>query len=113
MHWHSCTRSVGGSPSLEVFHGRGDVALRDVGSGHGGVAGVGLGDLRGHFQPEWFCDSTAARLQTSCCCVLHPHPHQVLGPPGFQPTPRPKVPATFSSLPNVSPASPSLGCPGR
>jgi len=37
MHWHSCTRSVGGSPSLEVFHGRGVVALRDVGSGHGGM----------------------------------------------------------------------------
>ena len=30
----------------------GDVALRDiVGSGHGG-GGVGLGDLRGLFQPE-------------------------------------------------------------
>ena len=30
-----------GSPSLEVFQNRGDVALRDVGSGHGG-GGLGL-----------------------------------------------------------------------
>ena len=30
-----------GSPSLQVFHNSGDVALRDVGSGHGGV-GHGL-----------------------------------------------------------------------
>ena len=28
----------------------GDVALREVGSGHGGVGGVGHGDLRGLFQ---------------------------------------------------------------
>ena len=30
-------REVVGSPSMEVFQNRGDVALRDVGSGHGGV----------------------------------------------------------------------------
>ena len=30
-----------GSPSLEVFQNSGDVALRDVGSGHGG-GGLGL-----------------------------------------------------------------------
>ena len=30
-------REVVGSPSLEVFQNCGDVALRDVGSGHGGV----------------------------------------------------------------------------
>ena len=30
-------REVVGSPSLEVFKDHGDVALRDVGSGHGGV----------------------------------------------------------------------------
>ena len=30
-------REVVGSPSLEVFQNRGDVALRDVGSGHSGV----------------------------------------------------------------------------
>ena len=28
---------AGGSPSLQVFWSCGDVALRDVGSGHGGV----------------------------------------------------------------------------
>jgi len=38
-------------PSLEVFQNRGDVALRDVVRGHGGGVGVGLGDLRGLFQP--------------------------------------------------------------
>ena len=41
-------REVVGSPSLEVFEERGDVALRDVVSGHGGV---GLGGLGGLFQP--------------------------------------------------------------
>lgn len=40
------------SPSLEVLRNRMDVALRDLVSGHdeGGLA-VGLGDLRGLFQP--------------------------------------------------------------
>ena len=33
-----------GSPFLEVYRKRGDVALRDVGSGHGG-GGLGLGVL--------------------------------------------------------------------
>ena len=37
-------REVVRSPSLEVFRNHGDVALRDVGSGHGG-AGLGLGIL--------------------------------------------------------------------
>ena len=34
-----CTAAPGvvGAPSLEVLRGPGDVALRDVGSGHGGV----------------------------------------------------------------------------
>ncbi len=37
-----------GSPSLEVFQSCGDVALRDMVSGHGGGGlMVGLGDLRG------------------------------------------------------------------
>jgi len=31
-------REVGGSLSLEVFQNRGDVAQRDVSSGHGGVS---------------------------------------------------------------------------
>ena len=40
------------SSSLEVFQNRVDVALRDVVSGHGGGGLlVGLGDLRGLFQP--------------------------------------------------------------
>ena len=38
--WHSCPGS-GGSPSLGVSQSHGDVALRDVGSGHGGLGGVG------------------------------------------------------------------------
>ena len=37
-------REVGESPSLEVPQSRGDVALRDVGSGHGGG---GLGSTLG------------------------------------------------------------------
>ena len=46
------------SPSLEVAKNHGDVALRDVVSGHGGGGlTVGFGDLRGFFQPSWFCDS--------------------------------------------------------
>ena len=36
-----------GSPSLEVLKKRVDVALKDMVSGHGGVGGVGLDDLRG------------------------------------------------------------------
>ena len=49
MHWH---REVVGSPSPEVFENHGDVALRDVVTGHGGGGlGVGLDDLGGHFEP--------------------------------------------------------------
>ena len=47
-----CTAQLpreGGSPTLGVFHNHGAVALRDVGSGHGGV---GLVISRGLFQPE-------------------------------------------------------------
>jgi len=36
IHWHKLPREVGGSLSLEVFKETGDVALRDVVSGHGG-----------------------------------------------------------------------------
>ena len=40
------------SPSLEVFRRYGDVALRDVVNGHAGDGlEVGIGDLRGLFQP--------------------------------------------------------------
>ena len=36
MHWHRLSKEVVGSPSLKVFQNHGDVALRDVVSGHGG-----------------------------------------------------------------------------
>ena len=36
-YWNRLPKEVGGSPSLEVFKSRVDVALRDVVSGHGGV----------------------------------------------------------------------------
>ena len=46
------------SPSLEVFQSRVDAALRDVVSGHGaGGLVVGLGDIRGLFQPYGFYES--------------------------------------------------------
>ena len=40
----------GGSPSLGVSQNHGDVALRDVGSGHGGGGGGGFGGPQGLFQ---------------------------------------------------------------
>ena len=40
---HSCPGS-GGSPCLGVSQSHGDVALRDVGSGHGGV-GFGISEI--------------------------------------------------------------------
>ena len=40
-HWNRLPREVVGPPFLEVFENSGDVALRDVGSGHGG-GGLGL-----------------------------------------------------------------------
>jgi len=45
-------REVMESPSLEVFKKHGDMALRDVVSGHDGdELVVGLDDFRGLFQP--------------------------------------------------------------
>ena len=48
---------LGESASMEVFQKRGDVALRDAGSGQLGGWTVALGDLRGLCQPERFCHS--------------------------------------------------------
>ena len=60
-HWHRLPREVVKLPSLEVFKSRGDVALRDVVSSHGGSGlTVGLDDLRRLFQPLSFCDSKSA-----------------------------------------------------
>ena len=51
--WNRLLREVMGSLSLEVFMNCGDVALGDMVSEHGGDGlMVGLGDLRGLFQPQ-------------------------------------------------------------
>ena len=51
--WHRLPREVVQSPSLEVLKNRVDVALRDMVSGRGGGGlAVGLGDMRGGFQPH-------------------------------------------------------------
>ena len=47
MHWNRLAREVMESPSLEMFKNHGDVAMRDVISGH---VGGGLVDLRGLVQ---------------------------------------------------------------
>jgi len=51
MHWSRLPGEVVESPSLEVFKNSGDVALRNVVSGHGGGGlTVGLHDLSGLLQ---------------------------------------------------------------
>lgn len=45
-------------PSTGLGEKKADVALRAVSVGTVGWAGVGFGDLRGLFQPKWFCDAT-------------------------------------------------------
>ena len=47
----TAARGVVGSPSMEVFQSHGDVTLRDVGSGHGGVGWGWTWNLRDLFQP--------------------------------------------------------------
>jgi len=50
VQWPQAAQKVMELLSLEVFKNCGDVALRDMASGHGGVGlMVGLGDLRGLF----------------------------------------------------------------
>jgi len=51
LQWHRLHREVVGSPSLEVFRSRVDVALKDVGGGHGedGLTD-GLNGINGLFQ---------------------------------------------------------------
>lgn len=52
MDWNALPGEVGRSPPLEVLSNHGDVALRDMGSGHGGGGLViGLDDLGDLFQP--------------------------------------------------------------
>mgnify|MGYP001852526754 CR=1 FL=1 len=57
MQWHRLPREVGESPSPDMLQSCGDVALRYM--GRWGWAGVGLGDLRGIFEPKWFHNSVS------------------------------------------------------
>jgi len=51
-HWNRLSREMMESLSREVFKKHGDVALRDMASGHGeDELVVGLGDLTGLLQP--------------------------------------------------------------
>ena len=64
QHWHRLPRA-GGSLSLGVSQSCGDVALRDVGSGLGGLGWGGLVDPGGLFQLKWFCGSKGSTGSSS------------------------------------------------
>jgi len=51
-YWHRLLREVMEAPFLEVLTKCGDVALRNMVSGHGGDGSTGIGYLSGLFQPE-------------------------------------------------------------
>ena len=62
-------------PSPEGSQSHGDVALRAVSVGTVGWVGVGVGDLRGHFQPQRSYDSVLEMFSvllageiTQICC---------------------------------------------
>ena len=70
--WHRLLREVVESLSLEAFKKCVDVALRDVVSEHGGDGPmVGLDDLNGLFQSQWFYDSVT---QNHASCPRHRQP---------------------------------------
>ena len=66
VHWHRLPREVVGSPSLEVLQNRGDVALRDMVTGHGGC-GLGL-DLG---IQEVFSNLSHSALSIKAMCRIH------------------------------------------
>jgi len=66
-------REVVGSPSLEVFQNCGDVALRDVGSGHGGVGWVWVWESQRSFPTlmnKQLCDSMSHPAQLCSAAFL-------------------------------------------
>ena len=63
-------REMGQSPSLGVSHSRGDVALRDMDGGHGGMGWAG--NPRGFFQPSQFCGSKYVGQKRAIQQNVHP-----------------------------------------
>lgn len=82
---------------MEVFQKRGDVALRDAGSGQLRGWMVALGDLRGLCQPERFCHSViespilSSPAQTGTA-GSHKKPLSAAAPGRRFPEPAPKAP---------------------